>query len=131
MYQRVFCIVPMVGDGTAANPRRPMFAPVPPTLQQLEAQPAAAPPVAPAGEPTPSVRTGIFAFQYQVSDDGSFAFVEFVGADRQALSAILQSTNANVKVFERSISKKLDIESAFQKYKKNFTLDNYVPVRVF
>ena len=128
MYQRVFCIVPMVGDGTPANPRRPMFVPVPPSLSQLQAQAAVA---APTGEPTAPVRSGILAFQYQVSDDGNFAFVEFVGADQQALSAILKSVDPNVKVFERNISKKLDIENAFQKHKKNFTLDNYVPARVF
>jgi hypothetical protein len=121
----------MVGDGTAANPRRPMFAPVPPSLQQLQAQTATAAPTGPTGEPAAPARSGILAFQYQVSDDGNFAFVEFVGADQQALSAILKSVDPNVKAFERSASKKLDIENAFQKYKKNFTLDNYVPVGIY
>jgi hypothetical protein len=28
-YDRVFCVVPMIGSGTAADPRRPQYAPAP------------------------------------------------------------------------------------------------------
>ena len=30
LYERLLCVVPMVGAGTDADPRRPMFAPLPP-----------------------------------------------------------------------------------------------------
>ena len=64
LYERVWCVVPMTGSGTPEDPRRPMFAALPPA----------------PGEP-PS-RAGILAFMYQESDDGRFALVEFVAADR-------------------------------------------------
>src|SRR4051794_26011898 len=68
-YNRLVCVVPMVGAGTAADPRRPQYAPWP---------------TAPAGS-----RTQIIAFSHQMSDDGRFALVEFVARDRRAFSAIL------------------------------------------
>ena len=67
-YQRVLCVVPMVGAGTPADPRRPKYAPWPP---------------APA-----TSRTAIIGFSHQVSDDGKLALVEFVAQDRQAFAAI-------------------------------------------
>ena len=47
-YERLLCVAPMVGAGTAADPRRPAFAPLP-------------------GQASAS-REGILAFTYQVSD---------------------------------------------------------------
>ena len=73
---------------------------------------------------------GILAFQYQLSDDGNYALVEFVGADRNALAAVFNSTDARVKVFELAKAKKSDIQTEFQKYKKTFSLDKYIPMRV-
>ena len=117
MYTRVLCVVPMIGDGTGSDPKRPMFAPNPAALLG-QANPAAA-------TPTP----GILAFQYQLSDDGNYALVEFVGIDRKALAEILDSKDSRVKVFERTKAKKEDIEKEFKKYKKDFSIDKYIPVR--
>lgn len=110
-YARVYCIVPLVGSGTIADPKRPMFAPAPPNA-------AAA-----------LDRTGIIAYQFQASDDGNFALVEFVAVTRAGLAPILASTNANVTSFERGQHTRQEIETAFQKYKATFTFDKFMPVR--
>ena len=110
-YARVYAIVPIVGTGTKADPRRPMFVPGPPTA-------AAA-----------IDRTGIIAYQFQESDDGKFALAEFVTVARVGLAPILTSTDANVIFFERGQHTRQEIETAFQKYKKNFTFDKFMPVR--
>jgi len=110
-YARVYCILPMVGSGTLADPKRPMFAPLPPT------------PTAPLD------RTGIIAFQFQVSDDGNFALAEFVAVTRTGLAPILTSNNPNVFAFERGWFTLLQIETAFQNYKKSFSFKTFMPVR--
>jgi hypothetical protein len=69
-YQRIVAVVPMVGSGTAADPKRPMYAP------------------AAASSPTAS-RSGIMAYSFQVSDDGRYALTEFVARERSAFAAIL------------------------------------------
>jgi hypothetical protein len=110
-YARVYCVVPLVGSGTMADPRRPMFAPLPPT--------AAA----------PLDRTGIIAYQFQASDDGNSALVEFVAVQRSGLAPILTSTNASVIFFERGTATRQQIETAFQQYKKSFSFNSFMPVR--
>lgn len=111
-YTRVYCVVPMIGAGSAADPRRPMFAPLAP------------------GPTAAFDRTGIIAFQFQVSDDGNFALAEFVAVTRAGLTAILASTNPNVIALERGQFTRQQIEAAFQKYKKTFSFSNFTPVRV-
>lgn len=113
-YARAYCIVPMVGSGTLTDPRRPMFAPAP---------------VAATAVPTAVDRTGIVAYQFQISDDGNSALVEFVAVSRAGLAPILTSTNTNVISFERGKFTRQQIESAFQKYKKTFTFSNFMPVK--
>jgi hypothetical protein len=66
-YHRILAIVPLTGSGTAADPKRPTFAPAPTASAQD--------------------RGGIIAWQYQVSDDGTMAIVELVAADRGAFRA--------------------------------------------
>jgi hypothetical protein len=110
-YARVYCVVPMVGTGTLADPKRPLFAPLPPG-------------------PTAALdRTGIIAYQFQMSDDGNFALAEFVAVTRAGLAPILTSTNPSVVFFERGLSTRLQIEAAFQQYKKGFSFKNFMPVR--
>ncbi len=116
LHTRVLCVVPMIGTGTTADPIRPMFVPAPP-------DPSKAPDLAVVKTPP-----GIIAFQYQLSDDGNYALVEFVGVDRDALVEVFNSTDARVKVFEVAKAKKNDIDTEFQKYKKSFSLDKYIPV---
>lgn len=110
-YTRIYAVVPMVGSGTMNDPRRPMFAPAPPTTT------------------APLDRTGIIAYQFQESDDGNFALVEFVSTARTGLAPVLSSVNPNVIFFERGKSTRQQIETTFQKYKKNFSFDKFLPVR--
>jgi hypothetical protein len=111
-YARVYCIVPLVGSGSLADPMRPMFAPGPPT--------AAA----------PLDRTGIIAYQFQISDDGNHALVEFVAVARSGLGVVLTSTNPDVIFFERGKYTRQQIETAFQQYKKSFSFNSFTPVKV-
>ena len=98
----------MTGAGTAADPRRPAYAPLPVRGKA-------------------ATLTGIIGFAYQLSDDKQFALVEFVAADPAALKPILSDTT--IKSFEKGKAKKIDIETEFKKYKKDFSLDKLL-VRV-
>lgn len=100
-------MVPLVGSGTPADPKRPQYSPWPPS-------------------PRPSA-TAIIAFSHQISDDGRFAIVEFVARDRKAFRAILN--DATVKKFEKGKDKKEDIEKELKKFKKDFDLNKIAGVR--
>lgn len=102
-YTRVICIVPMVGAGTPADPKRPEYAPWP--------------------FPQPGTQTGIIAYSHQVSDDGRFAIVEFVARNRSAFQAILN--DKTITVFEKGKDSKSNIESAIKNFRKDFDLDKF------
>ncbi len=112
MYARVYAIVPMIGSGTWADPRRPMFAPIP---QQM----------------TPGSRTGIIAFNSVESDDGKFALVEIVAATRPQMAIITSQTNAQLsavpgfQIFDRSTASAATVQNAFQPLKKNFDITKF------
>src|SRR5437588_12153216 len=76
-YHRIIWFVPMVGSGTPADPRRPQYAPWPPSRS----------------------RTGIIAFSHQLSDDGQHALTEFVAVDRSAFQPIFN--DKSIKAFEK------------------------------
>ncbi len=103
-YERLICVVPMVGSGTAQDPRRPLYAPVRGATL--------------AGE-------GIIGYAAQISDDGKSAVVEFVARDRSAFEQILNENRADVKVFVKGRAKKADIERELRQYKKDFNLDTF------
>ncbi len=111
-YERIVAVVPMIGAGTAADPRRPKYAPLPPVPGQL-----------------PS-RAGILAFSYVLTDDGNNAIVEFVARDRAALLPILRDPQLAGKVFEKGKAKRADIELELKKHKKGFDLDKFPGVAV-
>lgn len=102
-YTRVICVVPLVGKGTPADPRRPQYAPWPPAA-------------------VPS-RTGIIAWSHQLSDDKKYALVEFVARDRSAFQAILN--DSQITVFEKGKDKKDDIEKELKKYKQDFDFTKF------
>jgi len=104
MYERVFAVVPIIGSGTQADPQRPMYAPRPSDL-------------------TPGSRTGILAFTSLTSDDGKFALVEFVAADRNAFQQIL--ADPNVKSFLKGRDRLEDVLVVFKKYKKDFDVTRF------
>jgi hypothetical protein len=68
-------------------------------------------------------RTGIIAWQCQLSDDKNFALVEFVATDRSAFNPIL--AERAVTTFEKGKAKGADIEVALKKYKKDFDLNKF------
>jgi hypothetical protein len=103
LYERLLCVVPMIGSGAFDDPRRPDYVPLSPD---------------PEGN-------GIIAFSQTESDDGQYALVELVARDRSAFAAILADKRPNVKVFVKGKDKKQDIEREFRKYKKDLDLDRF------
>jgi hypothetical protein len=110
LYPRRLAVVPIAGSGTADDPKRPMFLPQTPADSRD--------------------RTGIIAFQQILSDDGNFALVELVAANRSAFAQILASTNPGVKVFEVGKHTQQEIETAFKQYKAAFSFANFHPLRL-
>jgi hypothetical protein len=109
-YHRVLAIVPLTGSGTHDDPVRPMFAPAPS---------AAAP-----------NRSGIIAWQHQISDDGTLAIVEYVAPTRAAFAALFASTDSRVKVFEVGLHTQAEMQAAFQQVKASFSFTNFRPLPV-
>ena len=101
-YSRIITVVPVIGSGSPADPKRPQYAPVPSAVPNQSS-------------------TGIIGYMQQLSDDGKFALVEFVACDRSAFSAIL--ADKTIKVFVKGKDKKGDIELELKKYKKDFDLN--------
>jgi hypothetical protein len=91
-HERLLCVVPMVGSGTADDPRRPMFAPLPPGPYEKRS------------------RDGIIAFTSEESDDGRYALVEFVARDRAGLKPILDEADKrdDVKAFVKGNAQRAD-----------------------
>jgi D-alanine-D-alanine ligase-like ATP-grasp enzyme len=112
----VFATVPLIGTGTPADPKRPMFVPSP---QEIRAM-------------TPR-QDGIVPFQilvqFQVSDDGKTALAEFMSFDRKVLLPILTSAAPGVKVFEKGVARTADIQAEFVRVKQSFTPDSMTPTR--
>jgi hypothetical protein len=117
-YHRIWATLPVIGTGHQDDPLRAMFVPAPLTATQGKVQAQAK-----------STRSSILGMQSWISDDGKTMLVELVAADRNAFSAILNSTLPGVKVFERGKDKPEDILTEFRKYKKDFAFGSYT-VRV-
>jgi len=109
MYHRVWAVVPLIGSGKPDDPKRPMFVPSP--AEQ-------------AAKLRRGDRSGVIGYSMQVSDDGNFALVEFVGVTPVDLKPIVNSQAIGVKAFERGSATKEQIEQEFQKYKAGFTLSS-------
>lgn len=107
LYERVICIVPMVGRGTYEDPKRPLFAPVA------------------MGDEEKAAGRGIVSFSYQLSDDGKFAVMEMVARDRREFWPVLGGSRPDVKVFERGRSDPAVVEAEIRKYLKDFDLSRF------
>jgi hypothetical protein len=146
-HHHVWAVVPLIGAGTDADPRRPLFVPAPSQQSAVE-QPAAESP-------------DLLSYQMQLSDDGKWALVEFVfrsplsfhnflaqasttpnlgviapalqaissdGSDLKALPAniaALKSAFASaipgLQLFERGKATPAEILTAFRQRKVNYT----------
>ncbi len=119
IYHRVITVVPYVGQGSVADPKRPQYAPLPAAVTgslQGAGPVATGPTAAPA---TPA----IIGYMHIPSDDGKFALVEYVARDMAAFQTIMSDTS--LTVFVKGRDSKATIEAALQKYKKNFSLDSF------
>lgn len=112
-YERLICIVPMVGKGTYDDPRRPKYAPV-----------AAAATASEKSSDARAARAGIIAYHAIPSDDGQYALVEYVAVDRAAFAEILADESLKGKVFEKGKDRREDMEREFVKHKRSFNLDD-------
>jgi hypothetical protein len=110
LHPRILAVVPIVGSGTWADPKRPSFLP--------------------AGPHDSRDRAGIIAFQQILSDNGNFALVELVAVDRSAFAEILNSTDSRVKAFEVGKHTRQEIEAVFKQFKATFSFDTFRPLRV-
>jgi hypothetical protein len=117
IYHRVITVVPYVGQGTAADPKRPQYAPLP--VAVTGSQPGTAPPSG-AASPTPPT---IIGYMHVASDDGKYAIVELVSRDMAAFNAVL--SDKSLTVFVKGKDSKDAIETALRKYKKDFSLDKF------
>jgi hypothetical protein len=103
-YVRVITVEQLHGAGTAADPKRPGYAPA--TL------------VAPG-----SGTSGIIGYVHQTSEDGKYSITEYVARDISAFKTIL--ADKTITTFIKGQDKKSTIETALKKYKKDFDLDKF------
>jgi hypothetical protein len=104
-YHRLICLVHLRGTGTAADPIRPEYVPD-------------------EEERARSKRSGILAWTFQITDDGTMAIVHLAAADRKAFERILADTRPEIRVFEIGKDGRAAIEAAMQQYKQGFSLDS-------
>ena len=98
-YNRVIAVVGFTGKGTPADPRRPQYAPWPPSRDP----------------------SGILAFSFVPSDDGKFALVELVARNRAAFQPLFN--DKTITVFEKDRVDKARIEAALKAFRKDFRLE--------
>jgi hypothetical protein len=110
-HERLIALVPFVGSGTMDDPKRPMFAPKP-------------------GEVDPGSRTGIVAFHFIPTDDGTMAIVELIARDKAAFQPILNSNVSGALFFLRGRDDPGAMVTALQKYRKDLSLQTFGTVVV-
>ncbi len=114
LYHRIICVTPLTGSGSATDPVRPKYAPWPLPIQQMGT---------PVPNPAIQNQGAIIAFSYVLSDDRQSAIVEFVARSRSAFTAIFN--DSSIQTFEEGTVTRAVIEAALQKYRKNFSLDQF------
>src|SRR5439155_24045014 len=100
-YHRVICVVDLIGKGTADDPKRPQYAPWPPSQDP----------------------NGIIAYFYRPSDDGKRAVVEFAARNRSAFQALFN--DKTIPLVEKGRASKANIEAQFKPFRKDFDLDKF------
>ncbi len=109
-YQRIICVVPMVGAGTLEDPKRPLFAPVSGLSEN-------------AGESSKGFTdvAKIVAYHSVLSDDGTQAIVEFVARDRAAFAPLLGAKRqGRIQLFDAIHGKPDEVLQELRKVKKSF-----------
>ena len=110
VYPQLVCVVPIIGTGTLAAPRRPLSAPV-------------AGAEAPTHAPSKGFRdaAAITASRSVLSDDGLFAIVLFEAHDRAAFKPILNDKTV-LQRFDLSNTTLNALLPALRVFKKNFDI---------
>ena len=96
--ERLIVVVPMVGAGTASDPKRPLFAPKP-------------------GEASP-----FEGFSFELSDDGKFAIAEFVAGHPDRFRQLLADARV-VKAFRKGRHSREDLERELKVFKRDLKLE--------
>jgi hypothetical protein len=104
-YERILCVVPLIGNGTWEDPKRPMYAPLPSEMGRG--------------------KSGILAYYHEPTDDGTLAIVQFVVADHSALQALRTSFGPLVKVLDPKKDKQSDMEATLKALQKNFDIKRF------
>jgi len=94
-------VVPLTGTGTAADPKRPQYAPWPASQDPQ----------------------GIIAFYFEPTDDGKSAVVEFIAQNRAALLPLLN--DKSIQAFEKGVSSQATVEAVIQQVRKDFSLETF------
>jgi hypothetical protein len=102
-YERLWAVVPIVGAGTFADPKRPKWAEL----------------VTPANQQS---RSGITAYQFIKGDDG-VGLVEFVATSRASFQQIL--ADSTITVFLKGRDSRAAMEAEFLKHKANFDFAHF------
>jgi hypothetical protein len=127
MYERVIAIVPIVGSGTDADPRRPMYAPLPATATAPPTISVSSTTVQTSTSPSPATplagSTGILGYTMVESADGKSAIVEFVATDRAVFQNILADTS--VQAFLNGRDSRKAAEIGFQRLKPGFSISSF------
>jgi len=116
-FERIVAIVPLIGTGQVGDAIRPMFVPAQGFTQPARAAVDAAKPL---------IRTGIISYQWQPTDNGKSAIVEFVAMDRDSLLPIIESKVPGVRVFERGRAAQALVEAALKAEKKDFDFNQFL-----
>lgn len=115
LYERLICVVPMVGTGTVNDPKRPMFAPV---AGQTTAEEAPR-----KGFSYPATMVG---FRSVLSDDGMTAIVEFIARDRAAFQPILAQKASLFFWANPHLQSSDTLTQELRKFNKNFDLVSFL-----
>jgi len=99
--ERLLIVCPLIGDGSYANPRRPMFT------------------------PSRGQTTQFTGFHWVLADNGRLAIVEITAKSRAAFISILSDRTPEVRVFDRARDKKDDVERELKLLKRDFTLERF------
>lgn len=113
LYERIVCVVPMVGAGTVQDPKRPLFT-RPSDLGIAD--------VTNQGSPEKRKHSDIAAFQSVSTDDGQAAIVVFVAHRYSAFKPILSSSRV-IRSFERKNISERELTAQLRKYKHDFSIE--------
>lgn len=103
--ERMIVVVPMVGAGTAEDPRRPMGMPAGDAKQE-----------SPVG------------YRYVVSDSGRLAIVAITAPSRKHLDSVLTGYGALAEAFNPLNHERATVEKALKLIRRDFDLDSFLGV---